>query len=154
MLPGFKWAFLIEIYPFFIVVVIVGYSQFNLPPNQWNNLKKTQFESIHGWIRSRIRNSYWLIQFPMRVAMITRFLTVMSTDQLITSKINYEKTPPETNKVVKQVCWATKNANIQSLSFLNSEDIDVGSINWENAERGINIRIESLEWYGKETLLG
>ena len=37
--------------------------------------------------------------------------------------------------------------------IFNSEDIDVGSINWENAEGGINIRIESLEWYGRETLL-
>ena len=38
--------------------------------------------------------------------------------------------------------------------ILNSKDTDPVVDNKENAEGGINIRIESLEWYGKETLLG
>ena len=38
--------------------------------------------------------------------------------------------------------------------ILNSEDTDPEVNNKENAGGGINIRIESLEWYGKETLLG
>ena len=37
--------------------------------------------------------------------------------------------------------------------ILNSEDTDVGVNNKENAG-GINICIDSLEWYGRETLLG
>ena len=38
--------------------------------------------------------------------------------------------------------------------ILNSEDTDPEVNNKENAEGGINIRIESLEWHGRETLLG
>ena len=38
--------------------------------------------------------------------------------------------------------------------ILNSEDTDPEVNNKENAEGGINIRIESLEWYRRETLLG
>ena len=38
--------------------------------------------------------------------------------------------------------------------ILYSEDNDVGIYNEENADGVISIRIESLEWYGSETLLG
>ena len=38
--------------------------------------------------------------------------------------------------------------------ILYSEDNDVGINNEENADGVIGIRIEGLEWYGSETLLG
>ena len=35
----------------------------------------------------------------------------------------------------------------------NSVDTDFGVINEENAEGGINVRIEGLEWYEREIFL-
>ena len=37
--------------------------------------------------------------------------------------------------------------------IFNSVDTNIGVINEENAEGGINIRIEGLEWYEREILL-
>ena len=37
--------------------------------------------------------------------------------------------------------------------FFNSVDTDFGFINEENAEGGINIHTDGLEWYEREILL-